>query len=263
MKLQPLAAVGRTYPFLEHFVDEELAVPLEQCAGGEMVDLEIKNHGDIRRFVATHRQDADVYYLDSEGWVLAWMPARQAIQPPRRGVFVHGWQERVTYVVFVHPESSEVGKCAYLQIHEVCLRMHTATFGGVVYDMDILIELAEALPEEVVSIDIFAKFRWLPCWTEPTGRRISPNDILKVAAKYGGNWQAMLFANLDWAQHTTGVRDASYERYPILVTGECEVVDGMHRLTRAWWDEATTIKIKRFPALPAEAVLTRNSPSSI
>lgn len=135
----------------------------------------------------------------------------------------------------------------------------TTTVDGNIYNVVVLIRLAKDLPVEHVDIAQFTAQKYPKCWTDNNERWLGPWDILKLAQKYHNYWSAIVFANLDWAAHTYRVRDAQYQEYPILIIGASRVIDGMHRLTKAWIDGATTVPVKRFAVMPQEAFLRKKS----
>ncbi len=137
---------------------------------------------------------------------------------------------------------------------------HTADHKGTTYDVYKLMEAAEALQEETVPIETFDALKQQKYWHDNKGEWLGPSDIIELANRHNGNWNAMLLSNLDWAEHIKGTQAADYQTHHILVVGENEVIDGMHRLTKAWVDGATEIRIKRFESLPPEAENPSNTP---
>lgn len=133
---------------------------------------------------------------------------------------------------------------------------HTSRVSGKLYEVHKLIGMAEALPIEMLPIATFDALKEQDdCWTDKKENRLGPKQFLQLAEQYNNNFNAMLLANPDWAQHTHSVRKANYLEYPLLVTGDSNVIDGMHRLVRAWIDKAKEIQIRRFEKLPEEAEL--------
>lgn len=131
---------------------------------------------------------------------------------------------------------------------------HTFRVDENLYDVHKLIGAAEGLPVEIVPLSIFAgQEDETACWTDKKDKLLGPKQLLDLAAKYDADFNAMILANIDWAQHIVSVRDADYEEYPLLVVGDNNVIDGMHRLTRAWINKETEIKIRRFDKIPPEA----------
>jgi len=130
---------------------------------------------------------------------------------------------------------------------------HTARHEGKLYDVHTLIEFSKDLPEEVTLIEQFGDLRDHKYWHDKKGNWVGPSDIITLAEQHGRNWDAMLSAKEEWAEHTASVRDANYEGYPLLVVGKDTVIDGMHRLTKAWIDHVREVRVKRFEQLPSEA----------
>ncbi len=138
---------------------------------------------------------------------------------------------------------------------------HTATHGENMYDVYKLIHHAESLPEEVVSIDLLEGNKNGNYWHDKKGDWLGPQQILSVVEKFGGhpNWDEIEREYPDWIETINKIRNADYEKYPILIIGKDEVIDGMNRLTKAWVDGATEIKIKRFETLPEDAIYLSKS----
>ena len=131
---------------------------------------------------------------------------------------------------------------------------HTTRINEKLYNVHKLMESAEELPIEEVTVSLFDEFRSEDgCWKDKKQKSIGPKQILELAEKNQNSFNAMLLSNIDWAEHTTRVRDADYTNYPLLVVNENYIVDGMHRLTKAWIDKAEKVFIKRFKDLPLSA----------
>lgn len=128
--------------------------------------------------------------------------------------------------------------------------MHTTTVFGKRYNVFTLWEFARQLPVETVSVSLFDKYREeTDCWGN-----LGPKNLLGLVSLYGVHYNTMVLAQPSWASHIRRVQYCSNE-YPLLVLGEDDVLDGMHRLTRAWIDGIQEIKIQRFLRMPKSAIV--------
>lgn len=135
---------------------------------------------------------------------------------------------------------------------------HTASHEGILYNVYDLIEKSESLPAEDVPIELFESLKENKYWIDEKEKWLGPSDILTLAEEHQKNWNAMVQTKPDWKKHIESVRDAEYEKYPLLLIGERDVIDGMHRLTRAWIDDVKELRIKRFEQLPSEAAIGKS-----
>lgn len=58
----------------------------------------------------------------------------------------------------------------------------------------------------------------------------------------------------EWSKHIDEIKKADYKNHPIILIGDT-VVDGMHRLTKAWIDGVDKVKVRRFKSLPETAIM--------
>jgi hypothetical protein len=130
---------------------------------------------------------------------------------------------------------------------------HLTTQGDDTYDVYRLIEHAESLPVETVSIHLLNDNKQNICWDDDQKQMISPSVVLEaIGSSRPVDWDILIRTHPNLTEHLQKVRDANLQ-YPLLVFGEKELLDGMHRLVRAWIDGVDSIKIKRFTAMPADA----------
>lgn len=94
------------------------------------------------------------------------------------------------------------------------------------WDVDRLIELSAALPEEQVPVDAF--------WE------------LDTAYWFDGSEPVTVRAVID---HVRLIQDVDTS-YPVILGPDGRVMDGMHRVARAILDGRATIPAVRFPELP-------------
>lgn len=105
------------------------------------------------------------------------------------------------------------------------------------YDVNKLFELAKDIPEEEVDLADYVDQLKDYVWTEgDSEKKIRPIDIDESSE----HWQRMLDADLD---------------YPILIGPNNEIMDGYHRLARAFFLRKPKIKIQKFDHWPREALI--------
>lgn len=130
---------------------------------------------------------------------------------------------------------------------------HTTTHEGKRYDVSMLIALAEKLPVHEVPLSTLSEYlASTDCWTNERGDHIGPAGIIALATKYRMSWTTMMMGDVRYATHIVNVRQADLS-YPILRSPNGEILDGIHRLTKAFLEKRATILVKQFPAIPAEA----------
>lgn len=128
--------------------------------------------------------------------------------------------------------------------------MHLYSANGTSYDVYRLIELSASLPVEIVALENPLVIQSLreQCWDDAEGNRLSPGDLLQEILEHG--FEGVRPAR---AEHGRRVREADTQ-YPLLAAAE-GIVDGMHRLVRTHLERQSHIRIRRFPQLPAEAII--------
>lgn len=133
---------------------------------------------------------------------------------------------------------------------------HFATINEKVYDVYKLIELAKTIEPKIVPIELFDENKHGKHWEITENVRIGPSDIIDSLEETAGSidWDDLLKKHPEWKEHIESIRDGDYEKYPIMYTGEDVIVDGMHRLTKAWIDRVEKIKTKWLEELPDSAV---------
>jgi len=149
--------------------------------------------------------------------------------------------------------------------------VHTYTSNeGKVYDVYRLNRMAEALPVENIALSDLAKFLEEKCWSDPeTGMALSPHDVVAALFETPGlDFREAARRRPELAWHINKLLTEDYEHNPILVLGKDEivdVVDGMHRLTKASLEYSTegvqdgSISARRFASLASRGDLCRCS----
>jgi hypothetical protein len=133
---------------------------------------------------------------------------------------------------------------------------HEAEFGEKIVDVYKLIHLAETLPTEIISTNSLESNKLNNYWHDQEGNWLGPSQILEETEKYDGvpDWDAIIAQHPTWKDEIEKIKKADYS-HPIIIVGETYVIDGMHRLTRAWAEGIAEIAIKRFPELPDEVII--------
>ena len=133
---------------------------------------------------------------------------------------------------------------------------HFADVNGKVYDVYKLIELAKTIEPKIIPISTFDNNKEGKFWSIEEDIRIGPLDIINALEENVTDidWDAVIKKYPDWQEHVENVRDADYEKYPVMYTDKDLIVDGMHRLTKAWIDKVEEIKTKWLEELPDSAL---------
>jgi len=134
---------------------------------------------------------------------------------------------------------------------------HTADFEGHTIDVFKLINLAESLEVEDVELDGLQD-----CidnnknWHDKNGNWLGAREIVDEAKKYNGNLDKVIANYPEWQDEIEKIKQADYQTHPLLFIGD-NIIDGMHRLTKAWIDGAGVIRVKRFKELPEKAIIPK------
>ena len=133
---------------------------------------------------------------------------------------------------------------------------HFADINGKVYDIYKLIELAKTIEPKIIPITTFHTSKENKFWNVEEDQRIGPSDIITALEKGEQNidWNGLIKKHPEWEEHIESIRNADYDTYPIIYTEKDTVVDGMHRLTKAWIDKTEEIKAKWLEELPDSAI---------
>lgn len=158
------------------------------------------------------------------------------------------------------PKSESVNEFTYPK-ESTPENIQTYGAGEDLYDVYKLIAIAEALPEEMVSVtslvEVLLNER---VWTDTQSRTVSVGEVLRIIEtnreERGGvvRWGGLQEEYPDLAYHFGRLQTVEYST-PILLLGENRVIDGIHRLLKAWVEGANEIKVKRFHELPRSALL--------
>ena len=99
--------------------------------------------------------------------------------------------------------------------------------GLLVWDVHRLVELSRDLP--VVEVDVEEMLdREASFWRAPDDAPLTPRDL---------------------ALHARLIEETDL-KYPIILCGEGRLMDGMHRLCKAWINEMATLRAVRFAETP-------------
>jgi len=119
------------------------------------------------------------------------------------------------------------------------------------YDVYKLREFAESFPITEIDTESLSKLMAPEneCWTDSEDKPISPHQIVSDW------WNAQ--NQPAWQQHVNKIAYADLE-YPIWLTEEGHLIDGMHRVAKAFLMKEPKIKVKFLKNLPKEALTTRD-----
>lgn len=131
---------------------------------------------------------------------------------------------------------------------------HTTEWGDKVYDVYKLIHAAEMLPTETVPTESLEGNLSNQCWFDENGKRVGPADIIRLVDEEGGGFDPERLAKVhpELAKIVDQIVAADYS-HPLLVVGD-HIIDGMHRYTKARLMQEKELQIRRFSALPEDAL---------
>ena len=123
----------------------------------------------------------------------------------------------------------------------------TSVFGGI-YNVEMLFEYSDSIHTKEMPFqdlrEAVAEGHYY--WDDKKGEKLGPADLLK-------DWEAAQ-QNDDWSDHVDNIKNADLQ-WPIWMTREGQVFNGMHRLTKYFVDDITPVKVKIFDSLPDEAIV--------
>jgi len=138
---------------------------------------------------------------------------------------------------------------------------HTADHGEKTIDVYKLIHLSESLPIKSVSLEELHDTKFSDAdWIDKNGKRFGPRQIIEAVEKYKGDpdWDEVSREHPEWADDIEEIRNADYINHPIILIGSA-VIDGMHRVTKAWVQGAKNVNARRFMELPEDSVTSESA----
>ena len=103
---------------------------------------------------------------------------------------------------------------------------------------------------EMPSLEDYKEYK---CWGEENNPSIGPYEIVQAYQKTP-DFDELIKNHPEWEREIEKIKKADYQTYPLVLIGE-KVVDGMHRLTKAWIDGMTKINVKAFKELPENVIM--------
>lgn len=133
---------------------------------------------------------------------------------------------------------------------------HTADFEGRTIDVFKLIHLTEAVASKSVPTTAFEGAKLNKYWHDSHGNWLGPQDIIDACKNTVAPHKLVDDESLDSGlrEHIKRVLDADFVTYPI-ITVKGTVVDGIHRLTKAFIEGVENIEVKDFEELPSGVVV--------
>jgi hypothetical protein len=140
-----------------------------------------------------------------------------------------------------------------LPTESISRESHYAEFGNKKIDVYKLIRLAESVPTQSALVSMFEEHKSNNYWHDSHGEWLGPQDIINACSGVENPETLITDESLDSGlrEHITKVLNADYATYSI-ITIKGVVVDGMHRLTKAFIDGVGNIDVKNFEELPDE-----------
>lgn len=125
--------------------------------------------------------------------------------------------------------------------------METTSFNGKTYDIAILKQTAEHLPIEQIAVETLKEqvSDEHTYWLDRDGHKLGPFHFLK-------DWEAAKNTPA-WQDHAATIEKADLAQPLFIMRDSGIVIDGMHRLTKAFLDHKTTLPAQYFDELPTDA----------
>lgn len=108
--------------------------------------------------------------------------------------------------------------------------VHYYGYNGIKYDVEKLWKITQDNPTITMDVQIFKKMINSKPWYDGNGKRIGPVDVV---SNQDNNYQ----------DHKLRIRRANM-KYPILVEIDNQIVDGFHRIAKAYQEKLKQIPIK-------------------
>jgi len=124
----------------------------------------------------------------------------------------------------------------------------TTLVGDTLYNVDLLWSYAEKIKIQEFDLSQFQEnvSQDHNYWIDEGGDKLGPFQILQ-------NWEEAQ-KNPAWTKHIESIKQANLND-PIWMTDNGFVLNGMHRLTKAFLENKTTIKVRVFDKIPDEAII--------
>lgn len=114
---------------------------------------------------------------------------------------------------------------------------------GQLYNVELLFDVADMMEAKDMPLDSLRGAVGPDSfyWEDRNGKKLGPYQIMQ-------DWEAAQ-KNEAWTDHVHSIKNADMS-YPIWVTPDGFVFNGMHRLTKAFINGDKTIKVRVFDELP-------------
>lgn len=129
---------------------------------------------------------------------------------------------------------------------------HTLRHNQFEVDVFKLIHLTKELPESSVNIVDYLSSLDEECWSDDSGLKITPREVAEVY-KNSDSVESAIVAHPNLSQHLRQLQHADYS-FPILVF-ESKIVDGKHRLVKAFAEGQSSLKAKIISKIPEDAII--------
>ena len=107
------------------------------------------------------------------------------------------------------------------------------------------------IPESDFSEEVYVrgKYEWLTVKLIKASEKLETTDLHINSIDMGVQvWDVATF--YDFLEHTKRVNDTDL-KYPVLQDNEGSIINGWHRIAKAWMKGETTVKARRFVEMPA------------
>ncbi|MEX1112707.1 MAG: hypothetical protein WEC84_04560 [Candidatus Andersenbacteria bacterium] len=127
------------------------------------------------------------------------------------------------------------------------------------YDIRKVVELAKDLPLEEIPTSSLEAMKEGEYWYDTNRNRIKLRDIFDLYDQTNGDWESMIQEKPEYAKHIKQIEESNLEDDPIVLYSSSEkfrLIDGLHRLTKAWLLDQETIQAQRFEKMPEAAIIS-------
>jgi len=121
-----------------------------------------------------------------------------------------------------------------------------------------LIHLLEDRPSEETSVDQLKEQIGGNCWTDNNDERLSPQDLINKVGE-SRDFYAVAEKHPELTEHLRRLSAVDFT-YPILMH-EGHIIDGMHRVAKAFIENKQTINVIKIDKIPAEALMDQEAES--
>ena len=140
---------------------------------------------------------------------------------------------------------------------------HWLISDGVKYNVGFLIKASEKLPLMNIPLAELNHVLNDECWDDISGKKLKPREVIDLIGNLpetDEQWQQLELAYPNLSEHLRRIKQAN-DSSSILVASidsELIVIDGLHRLARAFLENKGDVRVKKFDKLPTNTATKIN-----